>query len=107
MQLLEDFMIDCKDTNKDRLIKAEKISSLVKETFNLTHIRISLNMFNDNINVELRQKENSKEVLLFLEQNFSLEFGFNYKIKHSPILSGSYVTNPNILTTALYNFERI
>lgn len=79
----------------------------MKNRFKLSQLILRLNMLNDDINVELLQREAKVEVLLLLEEKLNEVFCCRYRAKRQPILSGSYVDNPMCRATVLYNFEMV
>lgn len=100
-------MIDYAKIDQAKLVKADKVSEIVKQKFNLSYIRICLNMLNDDINVELKHNEISKSVLDSLKENFDRVYQNKYKIKPIPVLSGSYIDSTENKTKILYNFEKL
>lgn len=100
-------MINYTKIDQSKLTRADKVCEFVKNRFKLSHLVISLNMSDENINVELLQKEAGIEVLLVLEQKLNEAFRCRYKVHRFPILSGSYMKNPLCKATVLYNFEKL
>lgn len=100
-------MLDYEKIDKARLLKADKVSEFIKNQFSLSHITIALNMINDDINVELNQREVTSELLTALKEKLGTVYQSRYKIRPTPILSGSYMDNPMSRATVLYLFEKM
>lgn len=100
-------MLDYTKIDQAKLFKADKVSEFIKKEYGLSHIRISLNMINDDINVELKQKEASQDVLSALKDELGIIYHSRYRILPTPILSGSYMDTPSRCPKVLYNFEKM
>ncbi|MBS4760930.1 MAG: hypothetical protein KHX03_09565 [Clostridium sp.] len=97
-------MLECE---RLKFEKAEILKQRVKKTCNLSFLHIGINTLNDNVNVELNQKEVSQEVLNTLKNELGNMFQSSYRILPTPILSGTYMDNPVRTSKVLYNFEKI
>lgn len=91
--------------------KTEQLSCLIKQKCSLSHLKIILNTFTEDINVELFQKEATKPVLDNIKNLLKVTFEADFEITQSPILSGyssNYMDNPiNNNVKALYLFEKV
>lgn len=97
-------MLECE---KLKFEKAELLKQRVKKMCALSFLHIGINTLNDNINIELNQKEATLEVLNTLKNELSNIFNCTYRILPTPILSGSYMDSPVRSPKVLYNFEKI
>lgn len=97
-------MLECE---RLKFEKAEMLKQRVKKMCNLSFLHIGINTLNDNVNVELNQKEATQEVLSTLKNELCNIYQCSYRILPTPILSGSYTDNPVRTPKILYNFEKI
>lgn len=101
------FMGNMQLSNENRIEIAETISAQIKQKFGLTVFELSLNTFNENINIKLLQSEATQELLTAVSESLSINYRNRYIFKSAPILSGSYMDNPMQKKTAIYYFEKI
>lgn len=101
------FMGNMQLSNDNRIEIAEAISAQIKQKFGLTVFELSLNTFNENINIKLLQSEATQELLTTVSESLSINYNNRYIFKSAPILSGSYMDNPIHKKTALYYFEKV
>lgn len=95
-------MLECE---RLKFEKAEMLKQRVKKMCGLSFLHVGINTLNDNINIELNQKEATQEVLSTLKNELSNIFNCTYRILPTPILSSSYTVNPVKAPKVLYNFK--